>query len=364
MNSSTTTAARGTQVHLWVISNLVVVALLFALYELAIALLLRFPPPFEPILRVLSSYYTEHDRRIVQALPECAVYDPQLAYTLRPGGCRFSNRDFDIDIRVNSKGLRDTEERLRAPEVIALGDSVTMGWGVAAADSFPKRLERQCGIPVLNAGVSSYGTVREMRLLQRLDVSRLKTLLVQYSDNDVGENRHFLERGNAMKVMSETEFRAMQDKHAQKTGYVFGAHAVRFSGFLADKLGERLRPAAPAAAGPSGDAGESAADAQARFFLNALTQAGPVPPGVEIVVFEVNGRAKNGSAFAQALTRLLDSRPPNTERASIRVLDLSPLLTNENFFVLDDHPDSRGHARIAAELGRTLHCGGADSAVN
>src|SRR5262247_1177276 len=63
-------------------------------------------------------------------LAECGRYDPRLTYMLRFGGCHFTNVEFDTDIKVNSFGLRDDEDSLKDPEVIVLGDSQAMGFGV------------------------------------------------------------------------------------------------------------------------------------------------------------------------------------------------------------------------------------------
>lgn len=347
----------GKQIQLWIMSNIIAVLFLFVLTELAIVLLTRYPPPFEPILRVLSSYYTEHDRRIVQALPECAVYDPFLAYTLRPGTCRFANRDFDTEIRANSLGLRDSEARLTGPEIIALGDSVTMGWGVDIEETFPKLIERQCGLDVLNAGVSSYGTVRETRLLQRLDLSRLKTLLIQYSNNDFDENKHFNENGNNMRVMDEAEFVKMQLDHVRSTRYFFGAHTIRFTPFIFEKISSRLEPLKSRSDdAEQGGPAQNLADAHARHFINALRNAEMPLPDVEILVFEINGRTKNDNAFARALTGLLGRETPSGLADRIHVLDLSQGLTSDKFFVLDDHVNQQGHRHIAEHLTNKLGC--------
>ena len=53
-----------------------------------------------------------------------------------------------------------------------LGDSHAMGWGVEQEEALPQVLARKSGRKVLNAAVSSYGTVREMLMLDRLDTSR------------------------------------------------------------------------------------------------------------------------------------------------------------------------------------------------
>src|SRR5436309_15627215 len=51
-----------------------------------------------------------------------------------------------VDFETNSKGLRDRETSYAKPpgklRILMLGDSLTVGWGVAVEDTFPRRVER------------------------------------------------------------------------------------------------------------------------------------------------------------------------------------------------------------------------------
>src|SRR3954447_9642508 len=142
-----------------------------------------------PVRRLVQQVYRHFNRALIQFNPECARYDPDVTYTLKPPGCTFGNLEFDNTYSVNHAGLRDSEENLVAPDVIVIGDSHAMGWGVNQDQSFPRVLAQRTGLKVLNAAVSSYATVREMRMLDRLDSSHLKVLVIQYADNDQPENR-------------------------------------------------------------------------------------------------------------------------------------------------------------------------------
>ncbi len=66
-----------------------------------------------------------------------------------------------------------------------------MGWGVEQDETFAQRIEETLGVRVLNIAVSSYGTAREMMMLNRVNLNSLKYLIVQYSGNDLGENLQF-----------------------------------------------------------------------------------------------------------------------------------------------------------------------------
>src|SRR5436309_11914338 len=107
-----------------------------------------------PIRSCVEELYRS-ERHLIQFSPDCAQYDPRLGYRLRPGRCRFANREFATTYMINSRGLRDDETSLHEPTVIVLGDSYAMGWGVEQDETYPQVIERNLGVKVLNAAISS-----------------------------------------------------------------------------------------------------------------------------------------------------------------------------------------------------------------
>ncbi len=82
-----------------------------------------------------------------------------------------------VPVAINSKGLRDHEydyePRPGVTRILALGDSVTFGWGVKLEETYPKVLERllndgasQGSYEVLNGGVGNYTTTRIIALYE------------------------------------------------------------------------------------------------------------------------------------------------------------------------------------------------------
>ena len=67
-----------------------------------------------------------------------------------------------------------------------------MGWGVDENETFASLLEQNLKLRVLNASISSYGTARQIELLNSLDVSNLEYLIIQYCKNDFNENKTYL----------------------------------------------------------------------------------------------------------------------------------------------------------------------------
>src|SRR4029077_3494943 len=90
-----------------------------------------------PVRRLVQQVYRHFNRALIQFDPQCAQYDAGLTYTLKPGTCTFENIEFRTEIHVNRAGLRDEETSLDAPDVIVLGDSHAMGWGVEQDRTFP-----------------------------------------------------------------------------------------------------------------------------------------------------------------------------------------------------------------------------------
>src|SRR3954452_10871817 len=94
--------------------------------------------------------------------------DPLLGHEHAPNR---QARLMGVDFQTNSKGLRDREfsyERVPGKLRIAmLGDSLTVGWGVAVEDTFSKRIEalyRAAGTDVeaINFGVGNYNSIQEV----------------------------------------------------------------------------------------------------------------------------------------------------------------------------------------------------------
>ncbi len=278
--------------------------------------------------------HLEHERDVLHFDARHAQYDPELFYTLRPGGARFTSREFDTRLEVNSAGLRDDEASLVAPEIIVLGDSYAMGWGVEQQESFPQVLERLSGRSVLNAGVSSYGTAREMILLDRLDTSALAYLIVQYHDSDAAENWLLSARSGDLPISPPEVYRHTVESHANRSSF-FGHYA-----WLALRRAFSTREGAPSEA--------SGGQRDAKLFLNALTTAGQAPPeGTRLIVLEIAEAPGDFGRWLRAGARR-PSQPAFVRE--LRLLELEGELGPEHFYTLDDHLRPSGHERIAEAI--------------
>lgn len=281
--------------------------------------------------------YERFDRRVIQMLPECAQFDAVVTYTLRPGQCTFGNREFSNVYEINRLGLRDDEGALEGPEIIVLGDSLAMGWGVDGDEAFPSVIERLTGRRTLNAAVSSYGTARELLMLSRLDQSRLGTVVIQYSDNDTAENEAAIAAGT-LRTLTRADYDASVARHASDTAYFPGKYALHTAIQIRNLLLKRPDR-------PQGDPATvlPAAARQASAFLGVLRGAPPVLSRTRVVVF-----AMNPDFIAEA--RRLAAGEDGWFR-EVHFVDLSHVLARPEWsYPLDGHQTAAGHEAIAEAL--------------
>ena len=88
---------------------------------------------------------------------------------LTPGVRRqHASPEWNVAVDINAQGFRDAEGAPPPGAVLAVGDSMTFGWGVAETEAFPQRLEHTRGTRVANAGIPATGPVDQLGLLKEL----------------------------------------------------------------------------------------------------------------------------------------------------------------------------------------------------
>jgi len=123
------------------------------------------------------------------------IADDDLVYRHRPN---FRETYDGIEYAFNEIGLRDTAIEAKAPDelrILVLGDSITLGWGVAEEDTYCRQLERSLAkrldrrVRVINTGVGGYNTVQELAFFRRhADDLNPDLVLLLYVRNDVEVN--------------------------------------------------------------------------------------------------------------------------------------------------------------------------------
>jgi hypothetical protein len=337
--------------------NIGVFATIIGLLELAILCFFWFPALAGMLPDALRYYpvklYTDIGRTVTR---EFAVWDPELTYTLKPGvTVRHKNREFDVEIRTNHMGLRDDERSLSAPEIIAIGDSFTLGFGVEQNSTFPQLIEKQTGLTVLNAGIESYGTAREVLLLNRLDTSNLQYLIIQYCPNDLIENAAFLENKGRLDTMDEQRFNSSYEQYRAETRYYFGKYLWYLSTHLI-----------PAATPPANETEKKQRNyLHARGFLDSLQRLPIDTKDVQLiamVVIDMNATYLlrhepdfENQAFLKEVSSLIASNHYPDFIENMTLIDVMGALDGNDRFILDGHLTAQGHRKIADLVLQTLH---------
>jgi len=124
-------------------------------------------------------------------LPGCITPDPDLIYKPSNGTCTFDDIEFKTTLTFTDEG-RNTGPKPDGTGIAVIGDSHAMGWGVNDLETFSAQLQTLSGRPVYNLGVASYGTARELIRLEKSGVlDKVDTVIIQYCNNDLNENREF-----------------------------------------------------------------------------------------------------------------------------------------------------------------------------
>ncbi len=343
----------------WKWGGLVLISTLLTILmlELGMEVLLRYPI----VLRgksnsLLHQYYKRRDRNIIQCMPICGRYDPDLFYTLRPGRFRFKNREFDVEFYVNSLGVRDDDASEKDPEAIVVGDSFAMGWGVQQDQTFAQILETNTGMTMLNAAISSYGTVRELEILKRISLKNLRYLIIQYYENDYFENVTYAKNHNYLPIRTKQAYKQTVMQHTAAVQYFLGKHIIHITKLLFQQIKSFFSYDHPMIADPQKNQEEynRRGEEEVDVFLNVLANSSISPvnmPHLKIIVFEIPSPGTNTKRhFISRLKKRVSNLSNSTSFGNIVTLNLSEEFTLDHYFILDDHLTEEGHKLVAERL--------------
>jgi hypothetical protein len=292
-----------------------------------------FPRKFRNSITYL---YIQGDRKIMHFQNGCGAYSPDLGYTLKPGSFTFTEIEFSNEYRINSLGVRDEEQSLMAPEIVFLGDSFTLGWGVDQGKTFIKLLGEKTNLKTLNTSVPSYGTVREMIMLRKVDRSQLKCLILQYCGDDYDENRLYFINGNRPQILRAETFQRMTRQHSESSKHYFPGKYIQLK--IKKKFNEwKAQPVKTADTHPL---------SEVDLFIHVLKQNEDLLAHLPMIVFEMNG-INQTNEFTKALRKIAVEPAQPAFIRNMTILDLSQYLEDKHFFVLDGHLNNAGHAVVA-----------------
>ncbi len=316
--------------------------------ELLTAQLLRNPkaaPNF--LLPALQEYYGYYNQNSIEFDKRCSQYDPMLSYTMIPNKeVVFSNFEFDNRYLTNELGLRDDNNSLKAPPIICLGDSYTLGWGVEQEETFCNKLQANTGMKVLNAGISSYGTARELINFTRLDRSNLRYLLIQFCFNDTTENEVFIKNNYVLPIMSSIKYDSLASSLRWRLTYFPFKHILTLPRTYLRTISEpKNKTVAPPEA--------TRFERYAENFIKSLRQFSSRNDSFKIIVFGLSGLNVDREGIFMKLLREKTSAD-SIALPQIEFLNMTPFLTSEHFYRMDKHLNLKGHAKVGEILSNKV----------
>jgi len=317
--------------------------LVFVVWELTYVVVLNFGAGFLPDKAKLTGWLTHfkrvglNHRSMIQFQEESAQYDNELFYTLKPGQSGFKSFEFNTTYRVNELGVRDDAASLDHPEVIFLGDSFTMGWGVEQDQSFPAVFEAKSGLKCLNTGVSSYGTAREMRMLARTQTDSLKAIVIQFHDTDLEENNFYI-KNHRLGSRTQADFDAQV---ADNKKYVARLPFKYLKTALVNAVAGMKAPDATEAALKGNPDEFPAFLSEFYSILAEIRQISAVP-----VILTYTGSFYTDPEMIQKFEKYANQQGVK----DIHFVNLGPVLDYEDYFYFDDHINAKGHEKVADVL--------------
>lgn len=297
-------------------------------------------------------YYFQYHRRIFQYEEDATAFNDKLFYTLKPNSTfTFWNSEFHTSYTVNSAGMRDDSASLDKPEIICLGDSYMMGWGVEQQETFAQQLEKKTSKKVLNGGVSSYGTAREILSLSNVDLSKLQYLLIQYCTNDEAENRSYIDSGYRLETSSEALFDKIRREHSINKQYFPGEHFATITKLWLKQNINKVYRIFPL--DKEGDGRISTGDLA--LFLDIVAKAPVDFAKVKVLLFQFDEPPTATNRFAALTDSLLQTpRFKAIFNDHVEVVNLEKTFTRDDYFILDTHLRASGYTKAVDTISQRM----------
>jgi lysophospholipase L1-like esterase len=280
-----------------------------------------------------------------------------------------------VPVAFNGFGYRDAE---RSPQpapgtvrILALGDSVTFGMGVAQDRTYPKQTEvllnnaasRPQGAPVevLNLGMPGYNTLHQLALLRELGLGlKPDVVVVGFLYNDIELSSSQKEEGVVKETTQPSAARRV--KSSINASWLWLKQHSLFAAWLSPRLANALRPLGVKGMGQVGEVKDQYVDSNPnwRRMQEALLEMKRLTAerNIELVVMIIPAMANFTDAtypikeYHQAVAGFCRS-------SGIKVLDLLPAFwggdgTQYWISATDGHPNAQGQQIIAQALAGYL----------
>ena len=310
-------------------------------------------------------YIHGRSRTVFQYDPANVRFDPRVGFAGKPNRVvPFENWEFSTTVATNRMGFRDDDRSLDNPDILFLGDSFAFGWGVEKDQSVEGCFENATRLKVLNLAFPGYGTNQEILTLfdvaERLNL-RGKTAVFWFYINDPYDNR-----GTGFDDAPRTLFRQGKVSFTPPTPTGFADHLTAVNAemnhglarrsLVADQLARafeklRERVLGPRSCIPRCVPAEPEASADVHEMLERTIElltsfARERSLKVAFVFVPAIGHPDLDQAYRKLAAVLSRQRVP--------LLDLRPMLTEQDYYPIDGHWTASGHRKAAASAARWL----------
>ena len=332
----------------YIIFLVIVVLVIFIVIESYLTFMLYHPNRYgKDTQKVMHEYYQKESINIIQYQKTSAQFDNELFYILKKGEFEFSNYEFSNKFRVNSLGCRDDESSLKYPKIISIGDSYAMGWGVEQEESYSQLIEHKLGVKVLNMGISSYGTPREVSFLKRVNTDSLEILILQHCNNDNEEIRNYILHNGRLKVSNENAYKMAIEHFDDRMSY----YPFKYTFSLFPKFFRNEQEKNPPAAVIRKQ--KTVVVDLYKGFLDVIKNSNNLNPNVRIIVFTLGVKGFN-DGFLKGVKSALDMEFGSRWHDQIEFIDMSSLFNKKDYYLLDAHINKNGHKKVAEKLLETI----------
>lgn len=318
-----------------------------SLLEAAISLSLKCPSCWSVVNnKFIAQKIVRSERNVIQFMDECSEYDKNLTYKLKSGVCSFSNIEYDTIVKADFNGFRqnidDTTIEVQDCTMLFIGDSLAMGWGVESRETFGSLLAQHFDCKGINMAMSSYGTARQVASLNLSNFEDIDYIIWQYADNDLKENKVFYSNKNYLPIMSEEEYNSVVEVYQNRKKYYFFKYTYTLFNGVYKNIKRKMSVGEEAKISNSIMQEED-------YFINALSYLKKKYKNANLVLFEINSTNRNDMSFIGSLEKkYLHKMEEGFFKVSL--IDMSKNLTDDDYFVFDDHMNAQGHRAVSDKL--------------
>jgi hypothetical protein len=323
-----------------------------------------------PLLSAFRYYYNNYQRDILQYNKNISHYDAALFYRMNANNRSvFSNIEFTDSVFTDSSGFRDNRSAAGKPQIVCLGDSYTLGWGAQQDDAYPVLLEDILGKPVLNTGMSSYGTAREAGSLPFIDSTDVSAIVIQYCNNDAGENQAFVDDHFHLTISPRSSYDSAVGALRWSKLYFPGKYFCTITEILLEQSVSKLtnlqpsnpqstslQPSNPQSSRFQPGPQPGSYDREAAWFIEVLRHSGWNIGKTQIFVFDICDYQDMTEKFVDALDKRLATPDDSLLfKGHLHVLHIKPLLTAQDYYILDEHLRPSGTYKLARYVAGAIN---------